>query len=551
MVLQDWGGGGIFITNGSASMRILDSLITENHADGFGGGLGGCSTGRIFEDNSADVNVNHGAAIYGNTAYGTGLSSSGSSKHDDHDAHNNPVFMEGNRFQDVFSALGCQISRFMLGQGEANWEGSCDYKPVEQDTATAIVSSKMLGLTARPSEEAKNTAEGLARVIISGNSSGTHGGGIMCNGLLMLGNMNNLVFDDSLRINFRKDYKDEAGENVPVNHGQFTFVLLDQEKISGMPDSALLECRGDGTVTYNGSAEGVTAYASTSADPGNHVQLLVRYLYQDVFGEAAAQNPRVFRYYLLEVPPADSDITCDSTVYEAEVAVTYQQSSLTVVGDPLSITYLYIQDMNIKKDGQTLEASKEYNSDYNGGTLHHGASITINSQPLFENRIRERPLEFAVYKTNEQSEPLEYVGFTLDKLDASGRITERGTMAYTDADGTISFTVPKTDGNYLLSEAAPHGYDPAGPWMVQVRGESISFFQAVQNGGSYQAGAPADSSLTDGNTFHIINKRTVYKLPETGGAGRGSRMLAALFMIALSITLGFRQQKHRHVQKGR
>lgn len=56
----DWGGGGVFIQHGG-KLNIVKTLITNNGAGGWGGGIGACPTGETI------VSHSDGAAIYGNT----------------------------------------------------------------------------------------------------------------------------------------------------------------------------------------------------------------------------------------------------------------------------------------------------------------------------------------------------------------------------------------------------------------------------------------------------------------------------------------------------
>lgn len=60
-----WGGGGVFVNSGGA-LRINSALITDNTAQGLGGGVSGCPHASI-----AVTTVTNGAAIFGNEAAGT------------------------------------------------------------------------------------------------------------------------------------------------------------------------------------------------------------------------------------------------------------------------------------------------------------------------------------------------------------------------------------------------------------------------------------------------------------------------------------------------
>ena len=70
---NDWGGGGIFVQE-NGNLTIMDALITNNSAGGFGGGVGACPTGKTLIVNK------DGAAIYGNAAKGKHMSGGGNGK---------------------------------------------------------------------------------------------------------------------------------------------------------------------------------------------------------------------------------------------------------------------------------------------------------------------------------------------------------------------------------------------------------------------------------------------------------------------------------------
>ena len=184
---DDWGGGGIFVQE-NGNLSVIDALITNNSAGGFGGGVGACPTGKTLIVNE------DGAAIYGNRAKGTQMSGGGNNKTYDTDlAFNSTVFMS-NGYTDYFCVREqgkddyiSLVTGLMAGGGAANWKGSCDNQPVTIGKTGYAAAKYLFGLEARPDASAIDRAVNTARVIITGNSSGVHGGGIMTNGGLILG----------------------------------------------------------------------------------------------------------------------------------------------------------------------------------------------------------------------------------------------------------------------------------------------------------------------------------------------------------------------------
>ena len=183
---DDWGGGGIFVQDGG-NLSVINALITDNHAEGFGGGVAACPSGKTLIVND------EGAAIYGNTAKGEHMSKGGNQKAADTTvAKASPVF-KANGYNDYFCVREggndtvSLVTGLMAGGGAANWTGSCDNQPVTIGRTGYAAAKYLFGLNARPNDTDKGLAVGAAKVIITGNRSGVHGGGIMTNGGLILG----------------------------------------------------------------------------------------------------------------------------------------------------------------------------------------------------------------------------------------------------------------------------------------------------------------------------------------------------------------------------
>lgn len=191
---NDWGGGGIFVQE-KGNLSIVNSLITNNSAGGFGGGVGTCPTGETLVVNK------DGAAIYGNEASGTNMSGGGNNKtYDSTLAQTSEVFTR-NGYADYFCVRARDgangpislVTGLMAGGGAANWTGSCDEQPVSIGPSGYAAAKYLFGLDAHPDGAAKSQAVNAAKVIITGNHSNIHGGGIMTNGGLILGRKEEIV----------------------------------------------------------------------------------------------------------------------------------------------------------------------------------------------------------------------------------------------------------------------------------------------------------------------------------------------------------------------
>lgn len=227
---NDWGGGGIFVQE-KGNLSIMNALITGNTAGGFGGGVGACPTGETLIVNQ------DGAAIYENRASGTNMSGGGSNKtYDSTLALNSTVFMSKGyadyfcvRAKDGANGPISLVTGLMAGGGAANWTGSCDEQPVSIGPSGYAAAKYLFGLDAHPDGAAKSQAVNAAKVIITGNHSNIHGGGIMTNGGLILGDPGGKVVTATPELDItgtKALLKDGVKQNEGLN---FQFKLTDSE----------------------------------------------------------------------------------------------------------------------------------------------------------------------------------------------------------------------------------------------------------------------------------------------------------------------------------
>ena len=272
---DDWGGGGIFVQE-KGNLTIMDALITNNSAEGFGGGVGACPTGETLIVNK------DGAAIYGNTAKGVQMSGGGNGKNYDSTlAQTSTAFMKNDGYKDYFCVRGKNdannyislVTGLMAGGGAANWKGSCDEQPVSIGPSGYAAAKYLFGLNAHPDDAAKAQAVDAAKVMITGNYSGVHGGGIMTNGGLILGDPGGKVVTATPELDIIGT-KALLKDGIAQESGRdFTFQLTDEKgKVLGtaISDAATgrftispdVQYSEDGTHTYyltevNGGKPGV------------------------------------------------------------------------------------------------------------------------------------------------------------------------------------------------------------------------------------------------------------------------------------------------------
>ena len=189
---NDWGGGGIFVQD-KGSLNITNALITDNTAGGYGGGVAACPTGETL------ITHTEGAAIYGNSDSGLNMSGGGNGKNADSEVAQTDKTFTDNGHKDYFcvrkggNAPISLVTGQMLGDGAANWTGSSDGKYITISKTGYATANYLFGLAADPDSEAVAAAKGAAGVIITGNRSNIHGGGIMTNGGLILGRKEEIV----------------------------------------------------------------------------------------------------------------------------------------------------------------------------------------------------------------------------------------------------------------------------------------------------------------------------------------------------------------------
>lgn len=242
----DWGGGGVFIQKGGR-LNIIKTLITNNRAGGWGGGVGACPTGETI------VSHSNGAAIYDNAdnvdqdgkklpdldqnehkhpAYH--YSAGGDNKTEDRDEENYVTHLfQNSGHEDFFlvrnkngadKTIAVVLGK-MLGGGSADWKGTCDGKEIKIDANGGAEAKWMFGLEANPSDMAKSDAQRDATTIISGNYSYTHGGGIMTNGDLIVGEVTSLDVYPAIKVKANKVLMKD-GEEQGLSGHDYQFKLL-------------------------------------------------------------------------------------------------------------------------------------------------------------------------------------------------------------------------------------------------------------------------------------------------------------------------------------
>ena len=337
LTTDDWGGGGIFVQQ-NGNLSVMDALITDNFADGFGGGVGACPTGETLIVNK------DGAAIYDNRAKGDQMSGGGNNKTYDTDlAKASPVFM-ANGFRDYFCVRGKNdannyislVTGLMAGGGAAKWTGSCDEQPVTIGKTGYAAAKYLFGLVANPDESAKKSAVNTAKVMITGNYSGVHGGGIMTNGGLILGDPEGKVVTATPEL-------DITGTKALVKDG------VRQEGLKGFQFQFQLKGSTD-TDVRTATADDTTG----------------KFTFQDIEFHQVGD----YTYTLSEVNDNRPGVSYDPTVHK--IQVTIAEKTITLLGVDFKSYYV----SSVAVDGNVVGGSSGSGS----GTGSQSGTFTVRYQ---------------------------------------------------------------------------------------------------------------------------------------------------------------------------
>ena len=572
---NDWGGGGIFVQE-KGNLSIMNALITGNTAGGFGGGVGACPTGETLIVNQ------DGAAIYENRASGTNMSGGGNNKtYDSTLAQTSEVFTR-NGYADYFCVRAKDgangpislVTGLMAGGGAANWTGSCDEQPVSIGPSGYAAAKYLFGLDAHPDGAAKSQAVNAAKVIITGNHSNIHGGGIMTNGGLILGDPGGKVvtatpelditgtkalLKDGVKqnegLNFQFKLTDSEGKEVgtatsDAATGQFSISPDVQYSQTGTHTYTLSEVKGDqagvtydtnvhtiqvtieektvsllgvtfksynvASVTLDGSESGGSSGSGsgTGSQTGTfrvHFKNTQGWEHVYMHVWADSSNP------LTSWPGMQMTQGSDG-YYVAELSVSgtgtynyvFNNGSGKQTKDITNVPYA--PGKEVRFDYETVIENTATGSSGSGDAVGHGS----NSDGSYTLTIPGDAF------TNTMTTQLNLQITKTDSADASKLLegakftlkeqgTENSMEVTTDKDGIALFEGIRRNTTYDLRETqAPSNYMTAGPWILEVRDEDATLYPATEN----PDGTLEKASDTDTGTALTVTTGTDSKVLE-------------------------------------
>lgn len=390
---NDWGGGGVFVQGSSdqgiksASLNIYNALITNNHANGFGGGFAACPTGKTA------ITDTNGIAIFGNSdgkPDGSGYNRSGGTHDKNDDADWRPNH-EGGEITEDFKKAGHQdlflirdsanaeslpyiaaVTGQMLGGGAVNWSGTIDNTQTSIGKYEGAQAKYMIGLKSEPIREDMDAATAAASLFITGNRSNIHGGGIMTNGDVIAGSTTQVNVYPKMKLNGTKALEGRA--LTADDAGKFRFQLLEPGKSGDVPSFN----NNDGKLQLNGclkvgdgDGDGVTNDAE-----GNFV-----------FDLGRVNSDGTSVYYLVEDPGSVEDrvpgVDYDQTIYKIELTTTTENRPV------LDINYTYYLVTNVRV------TNLKSNEPLNTITPTNGSNVSIkitdgNTDNTFTNAYKPK-----------------------------------------------------------------------------------------------------------------------------------------------------------------
>lgn len=445
----DWGGGGVFIQQGGR-LNIVKTLITNNEAGGWGGGVGACPTGETI------VSHSNGAAIFNNKDNnGAHCSGGGHGKNEDsQDAYIASPFPEAGhkdfflvRKNDSHNTVAVVLGK-MLGGESAGWQGTCDRKPVTIDPNGGAEAKYMFGLEAHPTKDAIDKAQDAATTIISGNYSYTHGGGIMTNGDLTVGEVKDLSVYPSMKLNATKVLVDADGKSQELEGHGYKFKLLRKD---GATEPSWKE---DGTLDMgNCSVAGEASVDQTSGEI--------------TFDSGKDYSSGQYVFYLVEEPISgenELDTKFDKTIYKIVATVDSNPYNIDHLMS-IPIKYYKVEKVTVYKkneDGSNFVAlaSGSYSVNTSDDTK---TTVVIGGEnnPTFINKIEPytsvgswTPAATKVVEGGEMKE------FTLEFADNEG--FENAERVTTKANGKKSQKLDFPNIEYDLASLKQGDSDDSG-----------------------------------------------------------------------------------------
>lgn len=500
----DWGGGGIFVQGSSQNaadagrLFVYNSYISTNTAGGYGGGVAVCPTGKTLVTNT------DGTAIFGNTDAGAAdsynsennnndgnphLSGGGGGKTEDKEAYYSAdsngyhVFRNSGHADFFLAAKGnttpvAVVSGKMLGDIDAKYSGSIELTNCIAIPANGAAQVKnSIGLSSGVSATDKTATEAVqknATTFITGNYSWDHGGGIMSNGDLYLGQPADTYVYPSLKLKATKELDGRTLED-----GEFEFTVYRKDSDTAKAPS----WDNNGNFSHVG-CEFVKSAKNTAGNIAFDLSEKLSELLSKQFKASGTGETTYYdiTYYLVENAGDELGVKYDHAVYEIKVKVKCTPTvlmSVPIQGNAnetknLNVYNYTIDNVSVTKNpGGSASSPRTASADANGYySIVDSSSATSTNKATFTNtydpEVSWTPMATKVVEGGEMKE------FTLQLAKDSkfdNIIGTAVTSAGKDTEQTLSFK-DTTDNNkkvelkYSLSDIRNNPGDPGGPFKT-------------------------------------------------------------------------------------
>lgn len=499
----DWGGGGVFVQGDSDNdasnagrLFVYSSYIGSNTAGGYGGGVAVCPTGKTLVTNTK------GTAIFGNTDAGGAdnydsennngnphLSGGGHQKDEDQYAYNyvdkngDHVFRDSGHADFFLAAKGhitpvAAVSGKMLGDIDARYSGSIELTDRITIPANGVAQVKnSIGLSSGVSATDKTATEAVqknATTFITGNYSWDHGGGIMSNGDLYLGQPADTYVYPSLKLKATKELDGRTLED-----GEFEFTVYRKDSDTAKAPS----WDNNGNFSHVG-CEFVKSAKNTAGNIAFDLSEKLSELLSKQFKASGTGETTYYdiTYYLVENAGDELGVKYDHAVYEIKVKVKCTPTvlmSVPIQGNAnetknLNVYNYTIDNVSVTKNpGGSASSPRTASADANGYySIVDSSSATSTNKATFTNtydpEVSWTPMATKVVEGGEMKE------FTLQLAKDSkfdNIIGTAVTSAGKDTEQTLSFK-DTTDNNkkvelkYSLSDIRNNPGDPGGPFKT-------------------------------------------------------------------------------------
>lgn len=499
----DWGGGGVFVQGDSDNdasnagrLFVYSSYIGSNTAGGYGGGVAVCPTGKTLVTNTK------GTAIFGNTDAGGAdnydsennngnphLSGGGHQKDEDQYAYNyvdkngDHVFRDSGHADFFLAAKGhitpvAVVSGKMLGDIDARYSGSIELTDRITIPANGVARVKnSIGLSSGVSATDKTATEAVqknATTFITGNYSWDHGGGIMSNGDLYLGQPADTYVYPSLKLKATKELDGRTLED-----GEFEFTVYRKDSDTAKAPS----WDNNGNFSHVG-CEFVKSAKNTAGNIAFDLSEKLSELLSKQFKASGTGETTYYdiTYYLVENAGDELGVKYDHAVYEIKVKVKCTPTvlmSVPIQGNAnetknLNVYNYTIDNVSVTKNpGGSASSPRTASADANGYySIVDSSSATSTNKATFTNtydpEVSWTPMATKVVEGGEMKE------FTLQLAKDSkfdNIIGTAVTSAGKDTEQTLSFK-DTTDNNkkvelkYSLSDIRNNPGDPGGPFKT-------------------------------------------------------------------------------------